>query len=955
MSRRGLSARAAVAVCILLFSATAAHGQRGQTLESVLQQSVAAFSAGDYATAATLFEEMERTFGREPEYRADSLQAAILPMRGYAFLLTDRAGDAIREFERFLEGFATEESKLPFVLFALAQAYQGAGDKARAIDTFGRYIRRYPRTPEAAVATLRVAALEEHRGNTGEAIRVLNALYDNERAAFTLRQQARLRALQLALEGGETAVAGDILLGTDWAVATMPERSVLAFAALHIGDAWLEAGETSRAIAAYRMVPPLDTLRTLQAARLDETRRAFAARRAALDAGSAAVWVEYYTGLIARLEALLEQLDAAEDYTPAFLLRYGMAFLGDGRPREAAIVFGDLAEGEWPADIREEAHYRWILALQERAAWDEALVVADRFLKDYPDSSEAPAALFLIANAYQQLNRHADATDVLTRLIDGFPGHRLWSRWLFTRGFNYLFLDAYPAARLDFAAYQEHAGDQPLADNAAVWHALAWFFEDNYAEALDEFRALAEHLPPDHHLSPGVYYRMASSLYGLRRYEDALEAVDGYLRSYSEDRYNAEARVLRGDILMGMARLGEAVETFAAVGPAAGRLFPYAVFQIGKIHRAREDYEAMASHFAAYARRTDLDFHPRLGEALYWLGWAQLQRGQLDEALPVFTEALDRFGDDRGQDEIQAVLGALERLHARLVREDPDNPFAAAPFDQWIAERTEAARRSGKTTLHARLDLYRADRLRTGGHEDEADALVIAVAGRTHPEHLGPEELGIVGLRLAELDFFTAGDYLDRLLADFPASPRRGLAYLGKARLALRVDQPAEAVPWLERLLAELPMHPRAVETRLLLGRALAADGRHSRAQEVYEELLRLREARGRPHAEAVAGLAGLMEATGRPGRAIAYHQRVYNMYRAYPGLAVEAYRRSARLFEDLGDLRAAHRTWSELIAYAERHRPEARAEARGEAARLEPLLPPEPEPESEPAVSGGA
>lgn len=942
---------AAAAVCLWILAFPAAQAQRGQTLESLLQQSMAAFSAGDYAAAATLFEELERTFGREPEYRAESLQAAILPMRGYAFLLTGRAGDAVREFERFLADFAADERKLPFVLFALAQAYQGAGDKARAIDTFARYIGRYPRTPEAAVATLRVAALEERRGNTGEAIRVLNALYENEHAAFTLRQQARLRALRLALEDGDTAQAGDILLQTEWAVATMPERSVLAFAALKMGDAWLEGGEPTRALSAYRMVPTLDTLREMQAARLDETRRTFAARRATLDAGSAAVWVDYYKGLIARLEALLEQLDATEDYTPAFVLRYGMAFLSDGRPREAAIVFGDLAEGEWPADIREEAHYRWILALQERGAWDEALAVADRFLERYPDSPETPAALFLIANAYQQLNRHADAAEVLTRLIDGFPGHRLWTRWLFTRGFNYLFLDAYPAARLDFAAYQEHAGDQPLADNAAVWHALAWFFEDNYAEALAEFRALAKRLPRDHHLSPEVRYRLASSLYGLRRYDDALEAVDDYLQSYPEDRYNAEARVLRGDILMGMARLDEAIDTFAGVGPGAGRLFPYAVFQVGKIHRAREAFDAMAAHFAAYTRRTDLEFHPRLGEALYWLGWAQLQRGRLDEALPVFTKALDRFGDDREQDEILAILGSLEGLHARLVREDPHNPFAAEPFDTWILERTEHARRDGKNTLRARLDLYRASRLRADGRDDEADALVIAVAERARPEHLGPEELGIVGLRLAELDFFTAEDYLDRLLIDFPASPRRGLAYLGHAHLALRVDQPGEAVPWLERLLSELPTHPRAVEARLLLGRALAADGRHSRARDTFEELLRLRDARGRPHAEAVAGLAAIMEATDRPDRAIAYHQRVYNMYRAYPDLAADAYRRSARLFEERGDLRAAYRTWSEFLRYAERHRPEARAEARAETARLEPLLPPEPEPE--PTESG--
>lgn len=938
----------------MLLIVCAADARRGQTLESLLQQSVAAFSAGDYAAAATLFGEMDRIFGREPEYQADSVQSAILPMRGYAYLLTGRPGDAVAEFERFLTAFPAEESKLPFVLFALGQAYQGAGDVARAIETFMRYIRHYPHSTEAAVATLRVASLEESRGNTGEAIRLLNGLYENERAAFTLRQQARLRALQLALEAGDETTAGNILLHSTWSIGTMPERSVLAFAALRMGDAWLEGGKPGQALVAYRMVPPLQTLRRMQTARLEETRRVFAARRQTLGGGSAAIWVEYYEGLIARLEALLEHLDRMEDYTPAFLLRFGMAFLGDGRPREAAIVFKDLAEGDWPPEIRREAHYRWILALQERGAWDDALAVADRFLEQYPDSKEAPATLFLIANAYQQLERYAEAIDVLTRLLVDFPDHRLWTRWLFTRGFNYLFIDAYPAARLDFAAYQEHAGGQPLAVNAAVWHALAWFFENRHEEALAEFKALAEDLPSDHHLTPQVRYRLASCFYGLRRYDAALGAVEGYLENHPYDGHAEEARVLRGDILMGMGRLEEAVEAFATVGPEAGRLFPYAVFQVGKIHRAHEDYAAMAGHFAAYAGRTDLAFHPRLGEALYWLGWAHLQRDRLEEALPVFKDALKRFGDDREQDEIQAILGSLERLHGRLAGPSgPSQTFAATPFDDWLAERTEEARRRDQPTLRARMDLYRAGRLRSEGRGDEADALLIAVAERTLPERMGPEELGIVGLRLAEMDFFTAADYLERLLEDFPTSPRRGLAYLGQALLAMRIGQPAEAIPWLDRLLAELPTHPRAIEAQLLLAKALEEDGRNAGAEETYEELLRLRDARGRPHAEALAGLARVMEITGRPERAIAYHQRIFNMYRAFPDLAAEAYRGSARLFETRGDVPAAHRTWSEFVSYAERHRPESRAEARAQVARLEPLLPDEPEPADDPTESG--
>ena len=61
---------------------------------------------------------------------------------------------------------------------------------------------------------------------------------------------------------------------------------------------------------------------------------------------------------------------------------------------------------------------------------------------------------------------------------------------------------------------------------------------------------------------------------------------------------------------------------FAKVGPEAENLFPYAVFQTGKIYRAMEEYKRMADHFERYLGRTDLPekTKEKRGPLLDWLG-----------------------------------------------------------------------------------------------------------------------------------------------------------------------------------------------------------------------------------------------------------------------------------------------------------------------------------------------
>lgn len=927
-------------------------GFAGTTLEAGLQESIRLFREGKHTAANGAFEQLDAVFGQEEEYRERSVQQVILPMRGYAALLAGNPAGAVEHLGRFAEDHpdAPEKSRA-FALFALAQAHHAAGDLPAAITRYREFAELAADSPEAAIAELRLARLQMENGDTEAALSSLDALYASGHSAG-LRRQARLRALRIASQAEDRERAVHYLLETPWNVEAMPEPAILAFAALPLGDYLLAAQRFDEAIAAYRLVPEQQALIESQRRKLREIHGTLERRSRTGMAGAAGIWTEHYRQLLQRLEAQLGRLESMEPYTGALYLRYGQAFARADRLHEAGMVFAEVAEdASFAEPLREEAHYRWIHSVQALEDWTKALGIASVFADRYPQSPKAPLVLFLNANAHQQMADHPAAIEILTRLLDRYPDHPHAGRWRFTRGFNRLLLGENSRAREDFAAYLSSDAETALATNAALWHALSWFFDKSYDPALAELDALLAQTPADHYLRPEMAYRRAAVLYAQRAHEPALQQINGYLRQFPEDQRRAEAMVLRGDILMGLGRLTAAANAFREVGPEALNLFPYAVFQVGKIHRALEDYDRLADHFRDYVERTYLAAHPRVSEALYWVGWARIRQERPADALPIFDDALKRFGNDPYSDEIGSIFAALHQLHPRLRRSAGEAPepssqhalLAARDFMTWLRGEAERARTSRKLTYFSRLRLYESNRLKIRGQAGAATAILLTMGEAQPLDVLDAEALGAVGLAWQAAGRPGAEKYFNRLLERYPDSPHRAGAWLGLGKLAFERGAAEEAAQWLEPLIEELPAHPLMPSASLLFGRTLVALGEPERAESVLEALLTLRSARGRLHAEALLQLGRAAEAAESPDRAIAYYQRVFNLYRAYPDLVGTAYLRSATLFEARGDLRAAWRTYREILFFDELTNPSVRTIAREACERLEPLLPPEP------------
>lgn len=932
--------------------------QMPATMQETLQLGVTAFTNGDYANAAAAFDHLSTAFGKEPQYAP--LIPTLLPIHAYACQMSEQPDRAIALYQQFLELPNQQAQRRAFVLFSLAQAYQNSGQLEEAVATYQGFIETAPDSPEAVLSAMRQAELYFEIEDDQKGIDRLTGFAASDRVPASLGMQAQLRALQKALEMDDFAQAQEILFNYHWQVEQMPELAVLTFAALELGNYLLNRGEHDAAIRAYRHVTPRDQLIAIQLERLRALQISWNERQAMAGTGyhAEAIWDDYFRNLITRVQGQLKSLEEAEDYTPGYQMRLGQAFLLAERPREAYLIFRHLAEDESLADdLRGSAHYRWILAANAMENWDDSLAIAQVFLDRYPGHPEAPGAIYLIADACQELKQYRQAIEVLTELLDNYPQHALVNRWLFKRGFNYVLAQDFPAARKDFQAVLAQESKGILADQVRLWDAMSYFFARDYGTAMTQFDAAIAVTPTQSPVYAELLYRRAQTLYSARDYAEALVATDAFIKDYPEHLRTPEARVLRGDILMGAGRLLEASNQFARVGPDAGPLFTYAVFQRGKIQKALESYDLMIEHFTDYVRRDDVPDKMRVAEALYWIGWAREQQGQPEVAFPLFIEALAEHGNDVKAGETLAILQALQKLHQRYhagelrIAADIEDPFGLLTtpnFDDWLLTQLNQANDAGQWTWFARINIYRAQRFRQQGDYVREGMALLEVAERVPMEDLDPEGLAMAGDQLLTIGSTSAQSYFAYLMEEYPRSMQLGAAYYGLARLAVQAGNIAEAEAWLNRFEAVTAFHPAGPQVKLLRGQLLVELGQIDQAISVLQDLLRLKSARGRPHAQALLGIAAAHLKAGDTAKAIAHYQRVYTLYRAYPEEVVAAYVASAPLFEQRGDLRAAYNTWRELLANPRLEQfTEAREHATIEMARLGPILPPEPEPET--------
>ncbi len=907
---------------LILGSFTLTKESRGQDpfagliFRDAFEVCLRAVNSGELEKAATSFQELKNVFGQEEEYRSEEIQRKILPLQGLAELGAGQYHEAAQTLEEFRTKFPDALLQNASLLYGLAQAHRGSSNLTRAREVLLTYVIQFAGTVEAGLAFLERADLFFHEQLVDEGLAAIDGFLASE-APESLKAQGRLKAVQACLQDNRLVEATSRMLETRWSVTTMPELAQLAFSALRCGEFSMQAGNYRSALKLFQLIPPKQQLIRLQTEKLEELNTRLNTFSGNSVTSSNRHQRTYLQTLKSRLSRQLEGLDQSPDYTPSLYLHYGQCLLFDSQPHRAWLVFEYIAlQEDYPIGIREEAHYRWVVCAHQLEDWEEALTIARNFVDRYPESALAPQALYLIAKSHLEQRRYPESVEVLSDLIERFPTHPLHGRWVFTRGFNQVVMEKFPRARDDFELYESRYPEGRLITNTKLWKAQTYFFERNYETCIELLSSLLQ-IDSRQPLYPEILYRLASAYYSARNFDSALEVIDRYLKSFGRHQRADEAKVLKGDILMGLGELDNAVALFQSVSLENSDLYLYSIFQIGKILRAQEAYEPLISHLNEFLENGDAP-RIRISEALYWLGWAYQQLEETTKAFPVFEEALQQFGNDRQAAETQSILQALEKLkrNATGSLSSGSSELAKAPdFRTWLSSEIVRANKTNLLTYLSRLVLFYNLRYTK---ETPSVLSFLDIVDRVPLDLMDPEALGRTALVLEQTNDSRSYEYSLYLIETFPKSATRAMGFLALANYYNKTAQYEESRHWLMKCEDEVPMHPHLNDVRLLLGKVEAQLGNYESSIGTYESLLKLKSARGRTHALALAGIAEAYRISGNLEKATAFYQRIFNMYRAYPDLVASAYWKSAQTFESMEKRVEAVRTLEEMLSQPE-------------------------------------
>lgn len=391
----------------------------------------------------------------------------------------------------------------------------------RAVELFDLFLKQYPEHQEAPKATANLAA----------SLYLAGDLPDHwQRAADLYAELGRKHP----------AIAPDAFF---WA-----------------GSAYLEAGKASKAVDALQIFLKSQPANPY-------------APRGQLLLGRALVALENYPEAV---ETLRQAVKAAGD--DASLKAEGQyelawALIGAGKADEGYATFQALAKEQPNHSLAADARFRLAGRAYEKGSYDQAVTAYDAWLKDYPEHALRPKVLYNLAFALEAkrdyaaaAKRYAEAEAVL-----GGDEPDLRQQAAYRSGYT-LYKAGDPAAALTaLEGFEKKYPESKLRVESQYYRGQALSAQSSWEAAGQVFKKVAED-HPDHLLAPSARFNYGVTLQNRQEYEAAIKVyqqVAGQTGLPSD--LVAEAQLRLGETLYALKRYDEALDALlrAELGPVA--------------------------------------------------------------------------------------------------------------------------------------------------------------------------------------------------------------------------------------------------------------------------------------------------------------------------------------------------------------------------------------------------
>lgn len=600
---------------------------------------------------------------------------------------------------------------------------------------------------------------------------------------------------------------------------------------------------------------------------------------------------------IQNLRAQKEALNEAESYTEELRFRLGRTFFETGRPWESFWVFWGLWR-EYPgSELAEQGLFAAFSLASELDLLDRAVELGYAYMKSYEKGESYDEVSLALGQVHIKRKEFDKAMVVFERALEVKPEHAYFDQITFQIGYCLFQLEEFDRALAIFTRFRKDYPESSVREACDYWTAMTYIFKKEYRSAREEFSEfVARYLGGDYF--EDATFRIGVCHYGLLEFADAKRQFEEFIRRFPDSKLRGEAHSFLGDIAGADGRLAEAVQQYKEVAKHTASMpqINYAAFQVAKVYEALEDWKSMAEFFQKYLKEYGLTGN--YTEAVWRIGFAKKQLGDIPGMLDEYFAAVQKYGDDPGAVGIDLILQdwptEYQRHHGRS---------AHAVIEAELARAQSAKKRA--LALRWQMTLARLDGEAAAPPSVKEDDLA----------HASPSVLLWIGQGTQTRQPNLARKAFLRVVENFGGTEWVESALMELAEMEDGLKQHRKAGDLFRQVHERFPTSDRAPLAMKREADMWQEQRKYKEAVEIYEKVLQVREWRGPLWPECLyqIGMCRLQE--GNIREAFGFFQRVYVLYQSYADWTARAYLQSAICLEKLNLRQDAIKTYSEMLA----------------------------------------
>jgi len=858
----------------------------------------------------------------DDEQARESVQMARLQL-GIALADLQKTDDARRYIQEYLKGTPCKQPEV--ATRVLCQLSASAGNWQELYDTANQIIedKQIAVRHKVSARAFLVQALFE-LGNYDRALKLLPEVIA-EAADESAVRTFKIMQLRALLETGKVS-EGIELLSTLFRGDTRYD-TMLNLTLLRMGDKMFDSNLYNQARILYGKVTPRKELIEWLEQNMAAIKQANASRKE---------WREEDTRRVEGLQRNIELLNEMRDYSVYVSYRVAQIFSEQKRYWEAIALFNRISRENPGATEGEGAFLQRVILLFELNQIEEAVAISKEYMQR--NTSGLYPRLVCV-----QLMQHALSIKSYDEALSLVVFMDRWARpanneerdqettLRYMVAFAHFQSGDYKKAYDAFERVVRINPESQASMDAGYWKAMCLLLQMKYEEAYGAFVTYRQSWP-NATFAPAALFRAGVCRFGLEDYTGAEKAFQEFVDAYSRDALMPEALTMLADLQAADGRVDKALANYRRAIEVVKSNYAmqsdallkkqmvipatYAVVQaaqvleaVAKVYR-KEKEDQIATEKLREIITIVKDYMDYFGEnsqwaqGVFWIGKAQIQLGQVDQAVSAYLDAVVRFGKDPSvegvADMISDMAGIIQQKltpeqrkktieDIRVARSRATAPALQIQLDVLLAELDNTTEELGRTLL---------------AREKELKAVP-------------PAGLSLMCAALLEAgDYSRSEEFFNLFAENYEGSVFMKNAYRLRGEEMYLQGKKEEAMKLATAALDQYGGTEGTGWAQLMKGRIQADRKEFGEVAKTFKSILGVGAWRGEVSAEATYRLAEAYYSLGDYRQAFAFFQRTYLVYKAYDNgrWAAESYLRSADCLKALGRESAARNTYRAML-----------------------------------------